>query len=357
MIILGDIASPTRGYSEILQNFFFEQKDVFKDTVICNLEGLISEDHTVDQVTPLLYNHPSIIDALKAGGVKICALANNHTLDLPLYFDSSIDLLKENGINSVGASSVNNELGDCIIFEEQGHKVFLFNLCWDFLLYHQDNPCKGIFVETMKEKKLLERINNIRSKDKKSKIVVYFHWSLDLEILPFPSYRKFSKELIDAGVQLVVGCHSHCIQGGEYYKEGLIVYGIGNFFIPWDTYVNGKMGYPDFSKNEIGIEWDLKSNKFHLHWFEIDGVNVKTKLIYKGKSDITDSNFSSYLFPFTLDEKEYIHYFKKNRRKRFLMPVFKNYSGLQHDFELFFLKSRAMFARKLAKYNLRKWNN
>ncbi|MBK8078814.1 MAG: CapA family protein [Saprospiraceae bacterium] len=33
----------------------------------------------------------------------------------------------------------------------------------------------------------------------------------------------------DEGVNFIVGCHSHCVQGGEKYKDGYIVYGLGNF--------------------------------------------------------------------------------------------------------------------------------
>ena len=37
-----------------------------------------------------------------------------------------------------------------------------------------------------------------------------------------------AKRFIDNGADIVVGCHSHCIQGYEKYKNSHIFYGLGN---------------------------------------------------------------------------------------------------------------------------------
>ena len=75
-------------------------------------------------------------------------------------------------------------------------------------------------------------------------------------------------DLIDNGASLIVGGHSHCVQGGESYKDGHIVYGLGNFFIPNSTYANGKLNFPAMSNLELVIEWSIKSNTILCHWFE-----------------------------------------------------------------------------------------
>ena len=38
------------------------------------------------------------------------------------------------------------------------------------------------------------------------------------------------KEYIDAGADVVVGAHSHCVQGMEYYDGKPIVYSLGNYW-------------------------------------------------------------------------------------------------------------------------------
>ena len=73
---------------------------------------------------------------------------------------------------------------------------------------------------------------------------VYYDKDCDLNIIKSKTVAMIgfgsqghahAENLRDSGVNVVVGCHSHCIQGGELYKEGVIVYGLGNFFIPWNT--------------------------------------------------------------------------------------------------------------------------
>lgn len=38
------------------------------------------------------------------------------------------------------------------------------------------------------------------------------------------------KEYLDAGADVIIGAHSHCLQGMEYYGEKPIIYSLGNFW-------------------------------------------------------------------------------------------------------------------------------
>ena len=39
-----------------------------------------------------------------------------------------------------------------------------------------------------------------------------------------------AREYIDAGADAVIGGHTHCLQGMEFYKGAPIVYSVGNFW-------------------------------------------------------------------------------------------------------------------------------
>lgn len=188
-----------------------------------------------------------------------------------------------------------------------------------------------------------------------SKIVTYFHWSFDLEILPSPSYRIFAKDLINAGVSLVVGSHSHCVQGGEKYKDGYIVYGLGNFYIPSGIYANGKLNFPKMSDLGWILKWDVEKNTLKNIW--IDTSLNKLKLI--NVEDFNDSPTMNKYSGFSgFSDEKYNEYFKKYRRKKILNPIFYNYDkSLLNNFKLNILKIRAKIARKAAKLNLINWQN
>ena len=121
--------------------------------------------------------------------------------------------IKRKWFLSVGAGIDSIDFEEKVI-EESGHQVHLINACWEFYLYHQNNKNKELSINTINEKKIIERVSQLKKENSISKIVLYFHWSFDLEILPFPAYRQFSMDLIDNGASLIVGGHSHCVQGG-----------------------------------------------------------------------------------------------------------------------------------------------
>lgn len=67
-------------------------------------------------------------------------------------------------------------------------------------------------------------------KDKCDLIVMYLHWGDEYVNVPAPWQVKFAHKLVDLGAGLVVGCHSHSIQGIEEYKNSAIAYSLGNYY-------------------------------------------------------------------------------------------------------------------------------
>lgn len=358
MIIVGDIASPDAACSSDLKNIFKEHADVFGgNTVVCNFEGLVCDDISPETKTPVLYNHSSVLPVLKDANVKVAALANNHTLDIPEYFDSAVKALHKYEIVVCGAGSSKANAAKFVSFFDGNSEILLFNCCWDFLLYHQKNPSGNVYVAEMNALQLLKEISIAKKEKPAAKIVVYLHWSLDLEKLPYPMYRQMAMAMIDAGANAVIGTHSHCVQGGEKYKDGYIVYGLGNFFLPYKTFANGNLSFPDFSRTEMAFEWNPEMNTAKCHWFYYDNSDGRHKLILKESSSFENSALLKEYSSFTsLSLNEYIDYFKKERRKKFLIPVYTNYKAVFKNSVLtVLLKTRGRIARSLAKYKIIKW--
>lgn len=359
MIILGDIAVPSKDLANNLKQTFIDNSEIFSEqNVILNLEGMVTDQQSCDTDTPILFNHSSLLNILqKCTDGSVATLANNHTLDLPEQFDYTLGLLRSSGIPYAGAGRSVLEAEAPATFIEDGKKSFVFNYCWEFLLYHQQNPTNGVYVSEISVQKIIDKISNYRLNNLDSNIIVYFHWSIDLEILPYPMYRTFSRALIDAGANVVAGCHSHCVQGGEVYKDGYIVYGLGNFFIPWNEYVNGRLTFPDFSKITLALEWNSISNNATCHWFR---YNEEEKSLAKIKTEPFKESLllTEYSAFQGMSDKAYISFFKINRRKSFLIPVFKDHRNIvKNKFLTILLKFRARIARKLAKLKIVKWQN
>lgn len=360
MLLTGDIAAPEESHSKQLLAVFDRYPEVFKNkTLVCNFEGLLYEGARLQTNKPVLYNHASILNTLTGRGKVVAALANNHILDLPANFDSTKKALTDNMIAFGGASRSRTEAENPIRFLENGREILLFNACWDFLLYHQKNPTNGIYISEISESRLIHSVTQSRKENPDASILVFLHWSFDLEILPFPMYRQFAKKLVEVGANLVAGSHSHCVQGGEKHKNGYIIYGLGNFFMPHDVFAQGKIAYPEFSNTELVLEWDNKTNMATCHWFEYTYDGSKHDLVYKGSDDFSSSEKLKEYSPYQgMDEGRYYSYFRKHRRKNKLIPVYRRYENTLTNWGFtFFLKNRAKAARFLAQCNIIKWQN
>lgn len=359
MIFLGDIASPNETCSDDLLESFNKYPNIFDGKpVIANLEGLIADIDTNTE-TPVLFNHPSVIQPLKRINVKAVSLANNHTLDIPEYFENTAKVLSENNIGYTGGGKSMEEAWSSTKFELEGKPVIVNGFCWDILLQHQKNPNNGIHVATINYERILEHVKNLRDSNSGAIIILKMHWSFDLETRPFPIYREFSRKVIDAGANAVIGSHSHCVQGAEKYKDGMIVYGLGNFYIPWGTFINGTIHFPEFSRLELALEWAPFTNEAVCHWFKYDNDSGKHSLELIGSEKFEESSILAEHTPYKgIGRDEYEKWFVTNRRKGFLLPVYKNIdSKFSNNLKDLFIRKRIQLARFLAQYNLREWNN
>jgi len=70
-------------------------------------------------------------------------------------------------------------------------------------------------------------------------VAVALHWGVPFPYLPtsqgpLAQYQQpLARRLIDAGADLIIGHHPHCLHPVEFYEHGLILYSTGNFIFDW----------------------------------------------------------------------------------------------------------------------------
>jgi poly-gamma-glutamate synthesis protein (capsule biosynthesis protein) len=60
-------------------------------------------------------------------------------------------------------------------------------------------------------------------------LVVYVHWGVEGATCPTPLQKTLARQLVDAGADVVVGSHSHRVEGAGRLGNGFVAYGLGNF--------------------------------------------------------------------------------------------------------------------------------
>ena len=199
-------------------SYFFEKvKGILSsdDSTFANFEGtLTTSDARLDK--PFAFKgDPSFTQILVDGSVDVVTLANNHTKD---YGEQSL-IDTENALKSAGIEWC---LDDHIAWRDlNGIRTAYIGI------YALENG-----LESMP---LLKSTIAQAKKEGADLIIVEFHWGVELVV----EIDEFQKELahaaIDEGANLVLGTHSHVIQGIEKYNGAYIVYGLANFCFGGNT--------------------------------------------------------------------------------------------------------------------------
>ena len=325
MIFLGDIACPYERVSDFIDAL--SQIDAFKDElIVLNLEANILNDG--EKQKPLtLYNASTVLDAFKKSKGVLVSLANNHVYDYPDKIQRTIDILQSGGVKCFGVST--GEKYDPLEVEMDGVRMAFFGHCWR--LYTRTNPNKenNLRVYDSYYDDFVRKVENYLKNHTETKVYCFMHWNYDGEKLVMPMHIKLSHDLIDAGVEAVIGSHSHRPQGAELYKGKPIVYGLGNFYLPSGVYFDGKLNYPDYSKETYALR--INGDKCELIWFYTDKDGRPIRQI---DIECLDGKRIKELSPFSkMDGNSYIKYFSKHRSKSLLVPIFDNYKGSEYKFK------------------------
>lgn len=215
-------------------------KPYFKGIVFGNLETPITDipiEEYPDKDEIFYFRSPgSSEDVLKAAGFHVLSVANNHIKDSGLegMFDSA-RRLEAQGIRAPGIGKNIEEALRPVIFEtdSEGGKVrtamFAINTAISrsvFATMERPGTATGT-PELM--------ANAIKAiKPNVDVVVVSVHWgdyySFDFPIMPPDAeMRRLAHAMIDAGASFIIGHHSHAVGEIERYKNGLIVYSLGEF--------------------------------------------------------------------------------------------------------------------------------
>lgn len=354
MLVFGDLACPTKEMAwelkkEIKKAGIFDNKNL----ILGNLEGALVEDDFHDS-TRKLYNCNSVIEIFDSPIKTVLSIANNHMYDYPDRILDTVELLKSKGINCVGLND-DNQIIKPLVFNQDDKRYVVFAHCWNVMTKIVQNKQNDLRINSSSYNELVESVKREREADMDSYIVVYPHWNFDYEKLPFPAHRKLSKKLIDVGANAVIGGHSHYVNGGEVYNGGIIIYGLGNFFIPDGVFFNGKLIFPEFSHLTLVVDIKEEIKDSICYWLEVRSDD-KVSLRLKKVESFIDGELINKYSPFRkMTDKEYQHFFKCNREKSLLVPIWWSYeSSFVNSLKDIFIICRIKTLR-LLKTILRKW--
>lgn len=205
------------------------------DLAFGNLEGPMS-DRGVNQGSEYSFRaEPKAVAGLVFAGFDIVSLANNHILDWGAdALSDTLDILKKNNIETVGAGMNKKEASASVIRSINGARIAFFAYT-DLLPRGLWAAEAGAGVSAFDLEKILGDIADVKTSGTADIAVVSLHWGEEYKTAPSDAQRMVARALIDAGADLVVGHHPHVAQEVERYKNGWIAYSLGNFVFDQDA--------------------------------------------------------------------------------------------------------------------------
>ncbi|WP_433249758.1 CapA family protein [Streptosporangium sp. CA-135522] len=203
------------------------------DLAMVNLETAITTGGTPAPGKQFTFRAPaSALTALKAAGVDVASMANNHGMDyMQSGLTDSLAAIKRSKFPIVGVGRNEAEAYRPWRTTVNGNRVAVIGatqvLDSEFIQAWTASGDKGGLASAKNEARLIQEVR--RARKNSDTVIVHLHWGTELQKCPNEAQRDLAPKLVAAGADVVVGGHAHILLGGGYLKNSYVNYGMGNF--------------------------------------------------------------------------------------------------------------------------------
>lgn len=236
------------------------------DLSVINLETAVTTGGTPEPKTFLFRAPAETYDAVRAAGIDLVSLANNHALDYGREgLTDTLEHAADRDIEVFGAGEDASAAYGHQLVEVQGVRIAMLGFSqiaelWESWRATDDRP--GVAYAMERERALAAVRDAAEAADV---VVVYMHWGLELEghRCPTEEMTDFAEALAEAGTDLIAGTHAHHLLGDGWLGDTFVQYGLGNF-LWWRD---------DAFSNDTGVLWVT------LRGDDIDSVEFRPAVI------------------------------------------------------------------------------
>lgn len=173
----------------------------------------------------------SALRTVQGAGVDVVSMANNHGVDYgPVGLKDTLAAKKDSPIPIVGIGADEDEAYAPAILSAKGLEVAVFGASEVFemtLSRYSAGPEKGGIASGAPVTRLRKAVS--AASKKYDVVVVFLHWGLDYQKCPDPLSAETAQVLEEAGADVIVGGHSHRVNGAGWLGKSYVAYGLGNF--------------------------------------------------------------------------------------------------------------------------------
>lgn len=179
---------------------------------------------------------PSRVEVLQQLGVDVVTLANNHVYDYGK--EALLDTFATLGQAEISYFGAGRNLEEAMepVYVTVDGKIVAFvaaSRAEKYKMTPQATETEPGILRCYDTELFLESIRTARQNA--DFVIAVVHWGTEYSYELEDVQQSTGKEYIDAGADAVIGAHSHCLQGMEFYKGKPIIYSLGNYWFNGKT--------------------------------------------------------------------------------------------------------------------------
>ena len=206
--------------------------DVFQaaDLAMVNLETAVTERGTPEPKQFHFRAPATAYDAVKAAGIDVISLANNHTLDYGQEgLADTIASAEEAALPFVGVGRNSTEAYRPWITEIKGVKIAILgfnqvNELWQRWVAKPDRPGLAYAQDLTNATEAIQAAAQVADV-----VILYMHWGQEYNECPTSTMKTFAGQMAEAGADMIIGTHAHNLVGDGWLGSTYVQYGLSNF--------------------------------------------------------------------------------------------------------------------------------
>ncbi|MCR4693699.1 MAG: CapA family protein [Pseudobutyrivibrio sp.] len=232
--------------------------------------------------------NPSRVGLIKELGVDLVSLANNHVYDYgEIGLLDTLDTLEGDSIPYVGAGRNLNQAVTPVYFIVGGRKIAICaatQIERTFTYTKEATEDSPGVLKCLHPELFCQEI--AMAKTNADYVIVYPHWGTEGNANYGTDQAALARKFVDAGADVVIGGHTHCLQTIEYMDDIPIYYSLGNYYFSVSA-----QSPADYNTGlaQIRIQPDGGIDCFFIPCLYSDGVTSLLNSEDKAFSDIINS--------------------------------------------------------------------
>lgn len=245
------------------------------DFVIANLESPVVKEAKTEGDHLQFKGNPDVLDTLN--WIDAFSLSNNHINDCGnLGMDETVSILEEKGFKHNGLFT---EEYKPLVLDNGEEKIAIVTIT-DMMNIPFANDCKW---QTLRvgDNRVMDVLSDLHKQN--YCVILYAHIGILFSRYPNPVTYEYLHKCVDAGADIVVTAHSHCLGCMEYYKGTPIFHSLGDFVMDGNSFRRRRSGMLSMTiEGKKVIKWEIIPAEIN---FDYETVEPSEKISEKMLAD------------------------------------------------------------------------